>query len=80
MNSALLSLNLVNNSFVLRCKKVQKALKESNAFSEETAVKLEDTKINAPKKFKNVNKFLIKKGKMKQTEDGRFYLVKPDQK
>ena len=61
-----------------RQKRVIKCLTEANAFSEETAVTLENTTINAPKKFKNVNKMMIKRGLMKQTEDGRFYLIKKE--
>ena len=65
-------LNAMNVAFIVRRKKVIKALKAVNAYSEDTAVKLEDTTINAPTKFKNVNKYMIKKCLMKQTEDGRF--------
>ena len=68
----------MNVAFAVRRKKVIKALKEANAYSEDTAVKLEDTTINSPTKFKNVNKYMIKKGQMKQTDDGRFYLIKKE--
>ena len=66
-------------TMLVRQKRVIKFLTEANAFSAETAVKLEDTKINAPHMFENVNKMMIKKGLMKQTENGRLYLIKKEQ-
>ena len=75
MSSVLIGLNATNAGFAIRCKKIKKALLYANATSAESAVFLHETGIKSPNAFKNANKFLIKKGQIAKTEDGKYYLI-----
>jgi hypothetical protein len=52
-----------------------KKLKKAGAFSPEKAVTLEQAKIDGSDPFdRNMLRRLVKSGKVKTTEDGRFYI------
>lgn len=61
---------------LLRRKMIVKRLTECNAFSEESAVTLKDAGVFNPNAFRRLNVFLVRKGILGITSDGRYYLNK----
>lgn len=63
-------------ALMLRRKLIIDKLTESGAFSEESAVTLKTAGVFNPNGFKRFNKFLVYKGILGVTSDGRYYLKK----
>ena len=59
---------------LLRRNIIIKRLTESNAFSERSAVTLEDAGVFNPNVFKRLNTILVDRGVLGVTSDGRYYL------
>ncbi|MCH5195294.1 MAG: hypothetical protein J1F28_01185 [Oscillospiraceae bacterium] len=59
---------------LLRRKIIVDKLTECNAFSEESAVTLQTAGVFNPNGFKRFNRFLVYKGVLGVTSDGRYYL------
>ena len=59
---------------LLRRKIIIKMLTESKAFSEESAVTLEDAGVFNPHAFKRLNAILVDRGVLGVTSDDRYYL------
>ncbi|MCH5209183.1 MAG: hypothetical protein J1F04_09875 [Oscillospiraceae bacterium] len=64
-------------ALLLRRKIIVDRLTECNAFSEENAVTMQAAGVFNPNGFKRFNRFLVYKGILGVTSDGRYYLKQP---
>lgn len=64
-------------ALLLRRKIIIDRLTECGAFSEENAVTMQDAGVLNPNGFKRFNRFLVYKGVLGVTSDGRYYLRQP---